>query len=118
VFGAATPPSRSRPAGRAARRRADRGSALRFGALMHDIAKPVTRTVAADGRVGFPHHDALGARISRVDPRRLRAAERVQSYVAALTRTTCGSASSCTAGRSRAPTSTATSTPAARLRPT
>jgi putative nucleotidyltransferase with HDIG domain len=63
----------------------DRGSAMRFGALLHDIAKPVTRTVAADGRVGFPHHDEEGARLSRLILRRLRAAERVQSYVAALT---------------------------------
>jgi putative nucleotidyltransferase with HDIG domain len=62
-----------------------RGVALRFGALMHDIAKPETRTVAPDGRVGFPSHDALGAELARAIMRRLRAAERVQSYVAALT---------------------------------
>jgi poly(A) polymerase len=63
----------------------DRGLALRFGALFHDIAKPLTRTVADDGRVGFPHHDEEGARLSRAILHRLRAAERVQAHVAALT---------------------------------
>ena len=63
-----------------------RGLALRFAALMHDIAKPVTRTVAPDGRVGFPSHDALGAQLARTILGRLRAAASVQSYVAELTR--------------------------------
>jgi tRNA nucleotidyltransferase/poly(A) polymerase len=62
-----------------------RGVAMRFAALMHDIAKPATRTVAADGRVAFPSHDARGAELSREILRRLRAAARVQSYVAELT---------------------------------
>lgn len=62
-----------------------RGVALRFGALFHDIAKPLTRAVDADGRVRFPGHDTLGAELSRAIMRRLRAAERVQVYVAALT---------------------------------
>jgi putative nucleotidyltransferase with HDIG domain len=64
----------------------DRRVALRIGALLHDIAKPLTRTVAADGRVAFPSHDELGAQLARSMMRRLRAAERMQSYVAALTR--------------------------------
>jgi poly(A) polymerase len=63
-----------------------RGTALRFGALLHDIAKPKTRTVAGDGRVGFPNHDAYGAQLSRAILARLRAAERVQAHVSALTR--------------------------------
>jgi poly(A) polymerase len=63
-----------------------RGDALRFGALMHDIAKPRTRAVAPDGRVGFPGHDQLGAEISRAILGRLRAAERLRAHVAALTR--------------------------------
>ncbi len=62
-----------------------RAVAMRFAALMHDIAKPVTRTVAADGRVAFPGHDALGAELARTVLRRLRAASHVQSYVADLT---------------------------------
>ena len=40
-----------------------RGVAMRFAALMHDIAKPLTRTVAPDGRVAFPGHDARGAEL-------------------------------------------------------
>lgn len=63
-----------------------RGHALRFAALVHDIAKPQTQTVAADGRIGFPGHDQLGAQIARSILERLRAAERVRAHVAALTR--------------------------------
>jgi poly(A) polymerase len=63
-----------------------RGDALRFGALLHDIAKPQTRTVAPDGRIGFPGHDRLGAELSRAILGRLRAAERTRAHVAALTR--------------------------------
>ena len=63
-----------------------RGDALRFAALVHDIAKPQTRTVAADGRIGFPGHDALGAQFARAILGRLRAAERMRAHVAALTR--------------------------------
>ncbi len=35
-----------------------RGTALRFGALLHDIAKPQTRGVTGEGRVTFMGHDA------------------------------------------------------------
>jgi poly(A) polymerase len=35
--------------------------ALRFAALLHDIAKPETRREFPGGRVGFPGHDAQGA---------------------------------------------------------
>ena len=38
-----------------------RGQALRFGALLHDIAKPQTRNVTAAGRVTFMGHDEAGA---------------------------------------------------------
>jgi len=61
-----------------------RGLALRFGALLHDIAKPETRAVVAGGRVRFPAHDELGAQRSRAILRRLRAAGRMQSHVAGL----------------------------------
>jgi poly(A) polymerase len=63
-----------------------RGDALRFGALVHDVAKSQTRTVAPDGRVGFPGHDRIGADLARAILGRLRAAERVRAHVAALTR--------------------------------
>ena len=63
-----------------------RWQALRFGALLHDIAKPQTRGVAADGRVTFFGHDAAGQEIARRVLRRLRASERLTEYVAALAR--------------------------------
>lgn len=64
-----------------------RGSALRWGALLHDIAKPATRAVRAhDGRVTFMGHDALGAQIAEEILARLRASERLRSHVAGLVR--------------------------------
>lgn len=62
-----------------------RGSALRWGALLHDIAKPATRAVRArDGRVTFVGHDQLGARSAREMLRALRASERLCAHVSAL----------------------------------
>lgn len=63
-----------------------RGDAMRWAALLHDVAKPTTRTELPDGRVGFPGHDAEGARVVRGVLRRLRASERTVAYVAALVR--------------------------------
>jgi poly(A) polymerase len=63
-----------------------RGGALRFGALLHDAAKPATRIETADGRIGFPGHDAAGAELARQALARLRASERLRAHVAALTR--------------------------------
>jgi poly(A) polymerase len=63
-----------------------RGGGLRFGALLHDIAKPRTRTELPGGRIGFPHHDEEGAEMARAALARLRASERLRSHVAALTR--------------------------------
>jgi poly(A) polymerase len=63
-----------------------RGGALRFGALLHDAAKPQTRVDLGDGRVGFPHHDIEGAELSRAVLTRLRASERLRAHVAALAR--------------------------------
>ena len=63
-----------------------RGQALRFGALLHDIAKPQTRQVTEQGRVTFMGHDARGADVAVGLLRRLRASERLCEYVAALTR--------------------------------
>ena len=62
-----------------------RGQAVRFGALMHDIAKPQTRAVRDDGRITFMGHDALGARMSGEILGRLRASERLREFVAKLT---------------------------------
>ncbi|MCL2768634.1 MAG: HD domain-containing protein [Solirubrobacterales bacterium] len=64
-----------------------RGGALRWGALLHDAAKPRTREVRpADGRVTFIGHDAIGAELARARLGSLRAGERVRAHVAALVR--------------------------------
>ena len=63
-----------------------RGEALRFGALFHDVAKPATQGVRPDGRVTFIGHDAAGEEMAAGILRRLRASERLRSYVAKLTR--------------------------------
>jgi putative nucleotidyltransferase with HDIG domain len=63
-----------------------RGQALRLGALLHDIAKPVTREVTAEGRVTFRHHDRVGAEMVTRILTRLRASERLISHIAAMTR--------------------------------
>jgi tRNA nucleotidyltransferase/poly(A) polymerase len=64
----------------------DRAGAMRWAVLLHDVAKPRTRMERADGRVGFPGHDAQGADVARAVLRRLRASERLVEYVAALIR--------------------------------
>jgi putative nucleotidyltransferase with HDIG domain len=63
-----------------------RAGGLRFGALLHDIAKPQTRTELPNGRIGFPRHDVEGAEMVRAALERLRASERLRAHVAALTR--------------------------------
>jgi putative nucleotidyltransferase with HDIG domain len=64
----------------------DRGQALRFGALFHDIAKPQTRGVTAEGRVTFMGHDEGGADVARRILGRLRASEKLAEHVAGLVR--------------------------------
>ena len=64
-----------------------RGEALRWGALLHDAAKPLTREVRPlDGRVTFIGHDVRGAELARSVLERLRASERLRAHVAALVR--------------------------------
>jgi poly(A) polymerase len=63
-----------------------RGQALRFGALFHDVAKPFTRAVREDGRIGFPGHDAAGQQLIEGVFRRLRTSERLRTHVGALAR--------------------------------
>jgi putative nucleotidyltransferase with HDIG domain len=63
-----------------------RGQALRFGALVHDIGKPVTRDVRADGRITFMGHDAAGEQMVGELSRRLRTSERFARFLGALTR--------------------------------
>ncbi len=64
-----------------------RGQALRWGALLHDAAKPLTRAVRPeDGRVTFMGHDREGAELARSVLGRLRSSERLRSHVAGLVR--------------------------------
>jgi poly(A) polymerase len=63
-----------------------RGTALRFGALLHDIAKPQTRGVLESGRVTFFDHDRQGAERSRAILARLKTSEKLRAHVAALAR--------------------------------
>jgi poly(A) polymerase len=61
-----------------------RGTALRFGALLHDVGKPATRA-ERDGYVTFIGHDSDGAEIVGGICRRLRASRRLTDHLRALT---------------------------------
>jgi poly(A) polymerase len=61
-----------------------RATALRFGALFHDIAKPATR-VERDGFVGFRGHDRVGAAVIGEICDRLRASRRLTQHLQGLT---------------------------------
>ncbi len=63
-----------------------RGEVLRWAALLHDIAKPQTRAVSAEGRITFFGHDVEGAGVVREIFGRLRGSEKVTTQVAAMTR--------------------------------
>ncbi|HXC46362.1 MAG TPA: HD domain-containing protein [Solirubrobacteraceae bacterium] len=64
-----------------------RGQALRWAALLHDAAKPTTRSVRVlDRRVTFIGHDVQGAELAREVLGRLRASVRLREHVAALVR--------------------------------
>lgn len=64
-----------------------RGDALRWGALLHDAAKPSTREERpTDGRVTFIGHDSLGATLAKDLLARLRTSIRLREHVAALVR--------------------------------
>lgn len=63
-----------------------RWQALRFGAILHDIAKPQTRAVAPDGRVTFMGHDVVGAQTAVEILTRLRSSQRLRENVAVLVR--------------------------------
>lgn len=64
----------------------DRGFGLRMGALLHDVAKPVTLGRRDDGSPTFIGHDSAGAELSREILTRLRAGEKLKAHVAALAR--------------------------------
>ncbi len=64
----------------------DRAFGLRLGALLHDVAKPVTLGRRDDGSPTFVGHDSAGAELSREILTRLRAGEKLKAHVAALAR--------------------------------
>jgi poly(A) polymerase len=63
----------------------DRATALRFAALLHDIAKPATRA-ERDGFVGFKGHDTEGVAVIGEIMGRLRASRKLTRYLQAITR--------------------------------
>ena len=62
-----------------------RGTALRFGALLHDSAKPLTRQAHDGGRVSFKGHDREGVAVVRAAFSRLKASRALSRYVEGLT---------------------------------
>jgi len=64
----------------------DRGFGLRMGALLHDVAKPLTLGRRDDGSPTFVGHDSAGAELSREILTRLRAGEKLKAHVAGLAR--------------------------------
>lgn len=63
---------------------ADRGTALRLGALLHDCAKPDTRS-EEDGFVSFRGHDVAGAELIEARFRELRASRKLIGYLKGVT---------------------------------
>lgn len=59
------------PLGQEMAGRRTRGELLKLTALLHDIGKPLTRTVDPDGRIRFFGHEALGAEMAEAAGRRL-----------------------------------------------
>ena len=55
----------------------------RLAALLHDIGKPATRRFEAGGKVSFPHHDVVGAKLAR---KRLTALRFSSDVVAAVSK--------------------------------
>ncbi len=63
-----------------------RGGALRFGALLHDTGKPITREEREGGFVSFVGHDREGAAIVRSACARLKTSRTLSRHLEALTR--------------------------------
>jgi len=63
----------------------NRRTALRFGALFHDIAKPATKAERG-GFVGFKGHDEVGAEVIGEVCRRLRASRRLTQHLQGMAR--------------------------------
>lgn len=63
---------------------ASRLTFLKFAALLHDIAKPQTKTVETDGRIRFLGHGNLGAETSQSIMDRLRFSKKASEYVSMI----------------------------------
>ena len=64
----------------------DRLTFLKLAALLHDIAKPETKTVEASGRIRFLGHHTQGADVAREILSRLRFGKRGVEHVAGMVR--------------------------------
>jgi putative nucleotidyltransferase with HDIG domain len=64
----------------------DAWQGLRYAALLHDIAKPMTRGVLPDGRVTFMGHHAVGVEMIDAICARLRTSEKLRAFLGAVTR--------------------------------
>jgi putative nucleotidyltransferase with HDIG domain len=60
--------------------------ALRLAALLHDVAKPETRTVTADGQIKFFGHEERGAEITHGIARRLHGSRALERFLCVLVR--------------------------------
>ncbi len=63
---------------------AQHAATLRIATLLHDVGKPRTRTIEADGRTRFFHHGNVGADIARARLRSWRFPERVVERISLL----------------------------------
>lgn len=63
-----------------------RGLILKLAALLHDVAKPATKAVEADGRIHFYGHPTLGAEMSEGILQRLRFSKRETERVEIMVR--------------------------------
>ena len=61
-----------------------RGSMLKFASLLHDVAKPQTRTLESDGRARFLGHAEEGAQVAARVMRRYRFSSKERHFVSVL----------------------------------
>ena len=63
-----------------------RGTFLKLAALLHDVAKPRTKTVEPSGRVRFFHHSEVGEEMAGEAVRRLRMGGRAVRHIETMVR--------------------------------
>ncbi len=64
----------------------DHGAIIKYAALLHDVGKPATKTVDADGGLRFPGHAGHGATIAATISRRLRLSNRQREAAVTIIR--------------------------------